>query len=125
MRPDSQTALKSLYNNWSLLFTAARWAEPKLRMKLLRTEKNSTMYVQTALKNRKLPMSLLETGAGAGSHYMKEEHIVDESELSASSTMRKEKSTIMSKHVKKMAPLSSICYVDSRNFGEDHELGIG
>lgn len=93
-------------------------------MKRSRSVKRSTIYVQTTMKKRKTGKSLLVTGAGAGTPEMKEEHIVVESELAASSTLSEEEGTTMTKLIKSMAPLCSIYDVDFRTFAEEHELSL-
>lgn len=55
---------------------------------------------------------------------MKEERVVLQSELAASSTLRKEKGTTMSKLVKVTAPLRSTYNVAIKTWSEKHELGV-
>lgn len=68
MRPASQRAQTTSYSNWSLLFSAVRWAKHRLGMKRYSFEKKDTIYVRTTLKERKSAKSQLERRAVAGSH---------------------------------------------------------
>lgn len=53
MRLDSQVAWTSLYSIWSLLFSTAGRAKPKLGMELSSFEKKATNYWQTRVEKRK------------------------------------------------------------------------
>lgn len=76
MRPDLWPALILSNGNWSLLFSAVGWTE------------QHNVCATNGEKEEKGKYSL-ETGTGAGSHDVKEEDIVDENELAASSALRK------------------------------------
>lgn len=57
--------------------------------------KNAMTYLQTLLKDKKAVKSSLETGADAGTQYMKEEDIADEREPEALQTLNEnEESTL-------------------------------
>lgn len=53
MSSDLQQTLSVRYRNFSLLFFANGWAEPKLGTKRSKSEKNGGMYAQTTMKKRK------------------------------------------------------------------------
>lgn len=99
-RPYPQLVLISSYENWSLLFSASRWAEPKLGMEQCRSENKGTLYVETTLKERRTEKFSLEIGASAEAHDNKEEDIMDETDPNPSSTFSEKKSTVRSKRVK-------------------------
>lgn len=88
------------------------------------SEKNGTISTQTTLRKRKTEKIPLDTKAGAGSYKMKEKHIVDEIEPTASSILSKEVRTAISKPIKEVDPLCSIHDVDLRNLLEEHDLGF-
>lgn len=99
MPSDSQPSLTSLYIKRPLLFSASGWTERKVGMKCSRSVKKSTINLQTVMKKRKTVKSSLEIKAAAGSHEMKGEEIVDESEAAASLTLSDEGGIAMSKLV--------------------------
>lgn len=78
------------------------------------------MYVQSNLLKRKTSCSSLKTEVGAGSHYMKEEEIVDDSQHSACSILRKAGRTAISKYVKEITSLCSIFDMDFGNLPDEH-----
>lgn len=94
--------LTLLYRNCSVLFSTARWAEPKLGMRRPRFENNGTMYLKASLLRSKTKKSSLQTRSDANKHYMKEEDTVIEIESTASSTLSKKDSTAIEKLVKEM-----------------------
>lgn len=91
IRLESWPELSSSYSNRSRLSLAIGQTEPKLDLKQPTSEKGSSNYVQTTLKNRKSVASLLNKGDEVGSHNMKEECIVDESTSAASLILTKER----------------------------------
>lgn len=69
------------------------------------SEKMSMMYVQTTLRNRKTVKPLLEKGTVAGAYYKKEEDVVNEIELTDSSTLAESRRTATKKLVKALKSL--------------------
>lgn len=94
-------------------------------MEWYRSEKKDAMYLKKTLKKRKTTRSRMEKGASASGHNMKEEHIVEEREPVASSTLNDKEKTAMSQSVKARAALCSIHDENFRNAVEKHELGVG
>lgn len=82
------------------------------------------MYVKTTIKKRKMRTSPLETGAEVGVQQVKEKDIVYDSEPFASSTLRGEGRSVMSRLFKDMAFLCTIYDVYFRNATQEHELGV-
>lgn len=91
MRPDWWPELSSSYTNQLRLLYASGWVKLELGVKLSRSQKNGTIYVQKTLKKRKTAKSDLRKEAGAGTHDMIEEDFVDESDPAVSSTLSKKK----------------------------------
>lgn len=68
---------------------------------------------------------MLGTGAHAGADDMNEQHIVNEIEPAAPSTMSENWRTAMSKLVNEIVPLCFVHNEDFRNFAEEHAHSIG
>lgn len=125
MSPALPSALKYSYRNQSLLFYAAVRAEPKLGMERSSSEKESTIYLQTTLKDRRTIKLSLGIKDVAGSHDTTEKSIEDEIEPAASLTLSKKTTNAMSKLGKEMDPSYCIDYVDFMNYATDHQVGCG
>lgn len=67
----------------------------------------------------------LQTGAGAGSHEMKEKDIGNEKELAGSLTLCFEKRAAIKQFVKEMPTWYSSCNMDFRRLAEESKLGVG
>lgn len=113
LQPDTQTALKFLYENWALLLSATVWLEIRLGMRRPRSEKNGTTNVDSALKKLKTGNYPLETEAGAGSPEIKEEYFADDSDSTRFSTLCEEGSTALKKIVKARA---LFCFIFDEEF---------
>lgn len=90
-----------------------------------KSEKNGVMHVQRMVKKRKTGKSPLEKEARTGAHVIKDDNIVDENELTVSSTLWGVRKTVMSILVTKLASLCSIQAQELRNLVKKHELGFG
>lgn len=82
------------------------------------------MYVEDTEKEMKTAMYLLKTEADAGVQKMKEEVVLNESELAASSRMSKKGRTVIGKLVKAVALVCSTFGEDFSNAVVEHELGV-
>lgn len=91
-----------------LLFSAAGLTEPKLCVQRFKSEQYSMLHVQRTLKKRKTRRLLRETKARPGGQEIRKECIVKERAPTASSTLREEERTAMSKLVEAMTPLCSM-----------------
>lgn len=108
-----------------MLVSTAGLTASKLGMKLSRSEKSGTIYVQTSLKETKTPESSVITAADAGTKGMKKETVVDDSGPATSSTLSDVGKTTMNNPVKVMASLYSVYDVDFRKLVEEKDLEVG
>lgn len=108
MQPNLQPALSIRFRNWMLLFSASGWTKPQLSVKRHLSVQNGMMNVENALKTGKTRRSLLGTGANTGVCEMKEDNIVNDSELAASLTLSEESKFAVSHFFKTMTPLYPI-----------------
>lgn len=94
-------------------------------MKRSRSKDQGTMYVLKTLEKKKTVKLPLETEASADDHDMKEENILDENKLVASSTLSEEERTAVNQQLKAIARLCSTHDADFRKLVDEHKLGVG
>lgn len=82
------------------------------------------MCVQRTLTRKETINVLLETRAGADSHDMSEEDILDESEPAAYLTLMEERRTAIGKLVKEMVHSCSFYDVSLKTLAEELKLGV-